>query len=169
MLDGTSRSGRGAPDAADSAARQRVGRSAVFESVTRMLRADPEAQQISRPTSQLRDLSDMAAIVVAIGLIGLVAEGAAGLPRVVLALAFAAFVPGRAVVANWPRIAYWSELGMSMVLSLAILTLVATLALWAHAWHPVGIFGVEACLSIAALVVGIIRRHQASAKDAAGD
>ncbi|MGB6454236.1 MAG: hypothetical protein WBH47_07060 [Streptosporangiaceae bacterium] len=112
------------------------------------------------PVSPLRDLLDAAGVTLSVGLIGLVIEGAVGLPRILLALAFAFFVPGRAIMANWPRFAYWSEFGMSIVLSLAVLTLLATLALWAHRWHPVGMFEIEALLSVVALVVSMIRRHQ---------
>lgn len=106
------------------------------------------------------DLLDLAAIVVSASLLGLVAEQAEGLPRVLLALAFTLFVPGRAIVTNWPRIARWSQLGMSVVFSLALLTLVATTALWARAWHPVGLFEVAAALSLIALAAGLTRRYR---------
>ena len=112
------------------------------------------------PVSPLRDLFDAAGVAVSVGLIGLVVEGAAGPARIFLAVAFAFFVPGRAIVTNWPRFAYWSEFGMSIVLSLALLTLLATVGLWTHQWHPVGLFEIEAPLSVAALVVGVIRRHR---------
>ena len=48
---------------------------------------------------------------------------------------------------------------MPMVLSLAALALVATATLWAHMWHPVGLFEVEALLSLVGLAVGIVRRR----------
>jgi len=112
------------------------------------------------PVSPVRDLLDAAGVALSVGLIGLVIEGAVGLDRILLALAFAFFVPGRAIVTNWPRFAYWSEFGMSIVLSLALLTLLATVTLWAHMWHPVGLFEIEAPLGVAALVVGTIRRHR---------
>jgi uncharacterized membrane protein len=108
----------------------------------------------------LRDLLDAAGVGVSVGLIGLVIEGGTGLARILLALAFAFFVPGRAIVANWPRFAYWSEFGMSIVLSLAVLTLLATVTLWAHMWHPIGTFEIEALLSMVALVASTIRRHR---------
>jgi hypothetical protein len=108
----------------------------------------------------LRDALDLAAVAVSVGLLGLVAEHANGPPRILLALAFAFFAPGRAIVTNWPRIAYWSEFGMSLVLSLTVLTLVATTTLWAHEWHPVGIFEIEALVSVVAVAVGMARRHQ---------
>ncbi len=114
----------------------------------------------ARPVDPLRDLYDAAGVAVSLGLIGLVLDGAAGPERILLTVGFAFFVPGRAVVTNWPRVAYWSEFGMSIVLSLALLALVATVALWAHEWHPVGLFEIEASLSVAALVVGVIRRHR---------
>jgi len=117
------------------------------------------------PVGTLRDLLDAAGVAVSIGLVGLVVDGAAGWARILLAVAFAFFVPGRAIVTNWPRFAYWSEFAMSIVLSLAVLTLLATVNLWAHAWHPVGMFEVEAGLSMAALAVGMIRRHKGPGTD----
>jgi hypothetical protein len=112
------------------------------------------------PVSPMRDLLDAAGVTVSVGLLGLIVDGATGPARILLAVAFAFFVPGRAIVTNWPRFAYWSEFGMSMVLSLALLALLATVTLWAHEWHPVGLFEVEAPLSAVALVVGMIRRHR---------
>jgi|SRR5580704_6425058 hypothetical protein len=112
-----------------------------------------------KPKDLIRDILDLAAIVIAIGLIGLVVAGAAGLPRILLALAFAFFVPGRAIVTNWPRLGYWSEFGMPVVISLTVLTLAATATLWAHVWHPVGLFEIEAGLCVVALPVGMSRRH----------
>lgn len=108
----------------------------------------------------MRDLLDAAGVAVSLGLLGLVFEGATGPARILLVVAFAFFAPGRAVVTNWPRFAYWSEFGMSIVLSLAVLTLLATVTLWAHQWHPVGLFQVEAAVTVVALVVGMIRRHR---------
>jgi hypothetical protein len=112
------------------------------------------------PVSPLRDLLDASGVTISVGLLGLILDGAAGPARILLAVAFTFFVPGRAIVTNWPRFAYWSEFGMSMVLSLALLALLATVALWAHEWHPVGLFQIEAPLSAVALVVGMIRRHR---------
>ena len=48
---------------------------------------------------------------------------------------------------------------MPMLLSLAVLSLTAAVALWAHAWHPVGLFQITAAASVAGLLVGIARRH----------
>lgn len=108
---------------------------------------------------QAGDALDLAAGIVAIALIALAFAGESGLPRVLLALAFAFFVPGRAIVTNWPWIARWSEATMSMVLSLVVLTLLATTSLWVHSWHPLVLFQVEAWLSLAGLSVGVARRH----------
>jgi uncharacterized membrane protein len=112
-----------------------------------------------RPRALQRDAHDLAALVIAVGLIGLVVLGTTGLPRILLAVGFAFFVPGRAVVANWPRLAYWSEFGVAVILSLSLLTLAATTALWAHAWHPIGLFEIEAGLCIVAILIGMARRH----------
>ena len=102
---------------------------------------------------------DLLAVLIAGGLIVLVVLAGPTLPRVLLTLGFTFFVPGRAIVSHWPRLARWSQVGMSIVFSLSALTLVAMTALWAHYWHPVGIFEVEAGLSLAALVAGLARRR----------
>jgi hypothetical protein len=47
---------------------------------------------------------------------------------------------------------------MSMVLSLTMLTLLATITLWAHVWRPVDLFQAEAWLSMAGLAIGVARR-----------
>jgi hypothetical protein len=109
---------------------------------------------------QVGDALDLLAAVIAVALIVLVARGWTGSPRVLLALGFAFFVPGRAIVTNWRQTADWSEVGMPMLFSLALLTLVAMVALWAHYWHPLGLFQIEAGLSLAALGIGMMRRHR---------
>lgn len=107
---------------------------------------------------------DLLAAVVAIGLLTLVAADRHGVPRILLSLVFLCFVPGRAVVSNWPRLAQWSEAAMSLVLSLTVLALTATVTLWAHRWHPLGLFEVEAVASLAALIVGALRRRARAAR-----
>lgn len=89
----------------------------------------------------------------------LTAVGHSSTPRILLTLAFTFYVPGRAMVANWPWLARWSEAGMAVVLSVAMLSLVAAIALWAHAWHPVGLVQIEAAVCIAALVAAVVRRR----------
>jgi cation transport ATPase len=103
---------------------------------------------------------DLFAGVLAVALLEVEAEGGTGLLRVLLALAFTFFVPGRAIVANWRRLARWSDVGMSMVLSLAVLTLVAMVILWSKYWRPVYFFEGEALASLVALAVSIVRRHR---------
>ena len=105
------------------------------------------------------NLLDVTAGLITVGLLALSYAGKPGLPRLLLALAFTFFVPGRAVVTNWPRMAAWSEVTTSMVLSLALLTLLATCALWVHVWKPTQLFEIEALLSLAALCLGTVRRN----------
>ena len=107
---------------------------------------------------QVGNLLDLLAGLIALGLLVLVYEGWSGPPRVLLALAFTFFVPGRAIVSNWDGIARWSEAAISMVFSLALLAFVATVTLWTHIWHPLGLFQIEAWLSLAVLGIGIVRR-----------
>ena len=104
------------------------------------------------------DVLDVSASLVAGALLVLSALGESGTPRLLLALAFAFFVPGRAIVTNWQRMARWSEVAMPIVLSLAVLTLLATLALWARLWKPIDLFQIEAFLSLGGLAVGVMNR-----------
>jgi hypothetical protein len=113
------------------------------------------------PAAQRAELLDLAGALVAVVLLVLVLRDQPGPLRVLLTLGFTFFVPGRAIVTNWPRMARWSAAGMSMVLSLAVLTLLATTFLWAHLWKPVVLFQAEAVLSLAGLTVGVVRRRKA--------
>jgi hypothetical protein len=88
-------------------------------------------------------------------------------PAVLLAPAFTFFVPGRVIVTNWTRMASWSRVAMPTVLSLSRLTLVATIALWAHAWKPMDLFQVEAWVSLAGLCFDIPRRNRHRLDDGA--
>jgi hypothetical protein len=122
--------------------------------------AETRGPAVSGRAWQVGDALDLLAAVIAVALIVLVARGWTGPPRLLLALGFAFFVPGRAIVTNWRQTADWSEVAMPMLFSLALLTLVAMVALWAHYWHPLGLFQVEAGLSLAALGIGMVRRHR---------
>jgi len=112
------------------------------------------------PAARRAEFLDLAGVLIAVALIAVVATGQSGPLRLLLTLGFTFFVPGRAIVANWPRMARWSAVGMSMVLSLTVLTLLATIFLWAHLWQPVVLFQAEALLSIAGLVMGVVRRRR---------
>jgi uncharacterized membrane protein len=108
---------------------------------------------------RVADSLDLLAALIALSLIILTLAGRPSVPRLLLTAAFVFFVPGRAIVTNWPELARWSEAAMPIVISLAALALVATLTLWAHLWHPVGLFQLEAVASILALAAGVARRH----------
>jgi hypothetical protein len=112
------------------------------------------------PTASAADAIDLLAWLVAAGLIALVEQGQPSPARTVLAFGFAFFVPGRAIVSNWPQLAGWSPAAMPLVLSLAVLVVLATTSLWVGAWHPLGLFEAEAWLSLAGLAAGIARRHR---------
>ena len=110
--------------------------------------------------AQWTEVLDLLAAVIAVLLIVVIYADRVGLGRIVLALGFVFFVPGRAIVANWPRMARWSEVAIPMVLSLAVTALFAMVALWAHLWRPLQIFEIEAWLSLAALTVSTVRRRR---------
>lgn len=112
------------------------------------------------PAVKRAERLDLLACGIALGLIVLVVADFWSALRLVLALLFTFYVPGRAVVSNWPRVARWSGIGMSVVFSLSILTLLATVTLWIGFWHPLGLFVVEAVISLAGLANGIVTRRQ---------
>jgi hypothetical protein len=110
---------------------------------------------IMPPAAQRAEVLDVLAAAVAAALLVLVQENASG-------LVFTFFVPGRAIITNFPRMARWSDLGASMLVSLGVLAFLATVTLWAHYWHPLGLFQVEAVLSLAGLAAGIVQRRRNS-------
>ena len=112
------------------------------------------------PSGNLGDVLDLLAALLAASMIAFVRLGAPGIPRALLALGFAIFVPGRAIITNWPRLGRWSEAAMSVVFSLALLILVTTVALWVRYWHPLGLTQVLAVLSLGGLAAGVRRRRR---------
>ncbi|HEY5987526.1 MAG TPA: hypothetical protein VIV12_14300 [Streptosporangiaceae bacterium] len=108
---------------------------------------------------QVGDVLGLASAVT-VGLLALIYEGRSGVPWILPALAFTLFVPVRAIVSNWPRMARWPEAAAAMVFSLASLGLLATASLWVHACRPMTILLIEAWISLTGLSVGISRRHE---------
>ena len=102
------------------------------------------------PARRRAETLDLLAGLVSVALLVLVFADRVGAPRmllaVLLAVLFAFFVPGRAIVSNWPRMADWSGIGMSVELSIGALTLLATVCLWARIWHPLALFQIEAAV-----------------------
>lgn len=118
------------------------------------------------------EVLDLLAALVAVVLLVLAVADRVGAARTLFTLVFALFVPGRAIVSNWPRMANWSDIGMSIALSLGVLTLLATVTLWARVWHPLGLFQLEAAASLAGLGIAVLRRRRpvaAAEQDASDD
>jgi hypothetical protein len=113
------------------------------------------------PPSAVSDLIDLACIAIATIMVLSVALNSQNAVRAVAAVIFALFVPGRAVVANWPAIGTRAPVAVTVLFSLALLTLIATAALWSHFWHPLGLLVAESVLSAGALIAAILRRHRA--------
>ncbi len=82
--------------------------------------------------------------------------------RIVAAIIFTLFVPGRAVISNWPILATRSPIAASILFSLGILTFVATITLWSNLWRPIGLLEVECAVSTVALTTAILRRRTAA-------
>ena len=115
----------------------------------------------AHPPSVVFDLIDLACIAIAAIVAVSVVLNDHNAVRAVAALIFVVFVPGRSVVANWPTIATRSHVAVSVLFSLALLTLGATAALWGHFWHPLGLLEAECVVTAGVLVAGILRRHWA--------
>lgn len=112
------------------------------------------------PATRLGDQLDLLAGLITVGLLALTLLDRSGMPRLLLTVAFVGYVPGRAIIANWPLFARWSEAALSMICSVMVLGLVATVALWSRFWHPVGLFQAEAAITLAGLVIAAARRHR---------
>jgi uncharacterized membrane protein len=108
---------------------------------------------------QLAQVLDVVAAGIAIMLLIFVLGGRTGEARLLLTVLFTFYVPGRAVVSNWPRMAGWADLAMCIAISLGLLITIALIALWLRAWHPESLFVAEALLSLIGLGVGFIRRR----------
>jgi hypothetical protein len=131
----------------------------------------PERPSSPSLDTRLSDILDGVAGVVAVGLVAASLIGSQGTPRILLALAFLLFVPGRAITSNWDRLGLRSQATVSMLFSLVVLALLATATLWVHYWHPIGLMQAEAGLSVLGLTVAAARRHWYHGPDAevAGD
>jgi len=97
------------------------------------------------------DVLDLVAAVLTVALVGVVATGRGGVPRILLTLGFAFYAPGRAIVTNWPKLGRWSQVSIAIALSLVVLALVAMISLWEHRWSPLRIFYAEAAFCLAGL------------------
>lgn len=120
---------------------------------------EPAASLTLAPAMRRAEVFDALAILVALLLLVAVHVGGIGWARLLLTLSFTVFVPGRAIVSNWPRMSRWAPEAMSIVFSLGILTFLATVTLWVRDWHPIALFEVEAALSVIGLVISIVRRR----------
>jgi uncharacterized membrane protein len=81
-----------------------------------------------------------------------------GPARSVGAALFLAFIPGRAIVTNLPLRLRGAQTMLSVVLSLALLTLLATVSLWSHLWHPLALAQAELIGSLVLLTFARGRR-----------
>ena len=108
------------------------------------------------------DLIDIASIAVTATTAVSVAANEKNAIRVVAAVLFTLFVPGRAIVSNWPSVGVRSPLAVSVLFSLSILTLAATVTLWSDYWRPIGLLEVECTISTVALLTAMLRRRSAA-------
>ena len=114
----------------------------------------------SRTTVAGFDLVDVACVVIAVAVGVAVATDQHNVFRSVTAVAFSLFVPGRAIISNWPSMAVRPQVAVSILFSLAVLTLLATLTLWVGYWRPLGLLEVECVAFGLALLVGLVRRRR---------
>jgi uncharacterized membrane protein len=108
------------------------------------------------------DLVDIGCVAVTAAVALLVATNQRDALRAGAGVVFAIFVPGWSIVSNWPGLAARSRLAASLLLSISILTLVATLSLWAGYWRPLGLLEVECVVVEAALCTALYRRARSA-------
>jgi uncharacterized membrane protein len=106
------------------------------------------------------DLIDIACVAVSVAVAVAVAVNERSAFRAVVAVAFSLFIPGRAVVSNWPTLAVRPHVALSIVFSLSILTFVSTVTLWLNYWRPLGLLEVESGVVVVALFVALGRRRR---------
>lgn len=109
-------------------------------------------------------VADEVAIAITGALTVLIVIDATGSLRALLALAFVCYVPGRAVVANWPAAQARSQVALPVLLSVSIVTLISVIALWVHAWNPMAQFAVEAGASMAAIAFAFVQRARSGVR-----
>lgn len=114
----------------------------------------------SRTTVAGFDLIDVACVVVTVAVAVAVASDQHNAFRSAAGVAFTLFVPGRAIVSNWPSLAVRPQVALCILFSLAVLTLLASLTLWAGYWRPLGLLEVECVAFGVALLVGLVRRRR---------
>jgi uncharacterized membrane protein len=118
------------------------------------------AHHNSRPGTPIDSwVADGAAMVITAALAVMLLVDTTGTVRVLLAVSFLCYVPGRALVANWPAAQARSQVALPVVLSISIVTLVSVVGLWVHVWEPIVQFGVMAAASVAAIAVAMLRRR----------
>ena len=116
----------------------------------------------ARPQFSDADLIDVASIIVTAAVAVAVATNERNFIRPVAAVIFVLFVPGRAIVSNWPALAERSQFAVSVLFSLTVLTLAATFILWSDVWRPLGLLEVECVITAVALFAAIVRRRRAA-------
>jgi uncharacterized membrane protein len=108
------------------------------------------------------DAFDLGVLVGIAVLATLAAFGIQGPVRTVLALAFLAFVPGWVLTGEVRSLARLPRIPVAVLLSLAISAALATVSLWVHVWHPVGMFVVVAVVCAASIARRVWRRHSST-------
>jgi uncharacterized membrane protein len=103
---------------------------------------------------------DLGAVVITASVLVLTISNVHSPIRGLLALTFLTAVPGWAVVSNWPRFAARSRAALSVLFSLSICIVVATVSLWAELWHPLGLFDLCAAATGLALFRSLWYRHR---------
>ncbi|NNN20214.1 MAG: hypothetical protein HKL84_10265 [Acidimicrobiaceae bacterium] len=113
------------------------------------------------------NLVDLGSVVLSLVVVLIVFSGSVGPLRALLVLAFTLFVPGHAILGMLPNrmrslpksSSSRSELVIPILLSLSLITLVASIALWLNIWYPLSIFALEAEFSTVLLAAGFINRR----------
>lgn len=119
---------------------------------------DPnKAAEDTARNNSIDNVFDAACLLVSVALVTIIAVGGRSSVRDIVAALFTVFVPGRAIATYWPEMARHAPVATSLVFSLTVLALVATVTLWLHFWHPLGLAEIEAVVAGVALAVQLVR------------
>ena len=120
-----------------------------------------EAVPVRTSPSQAADPLDYTALAVTGALVALIATRGAVPVKELFLLIFISYVPGRAVTTHWTSLKGATLAVTTLMGSLALTTLLATVILWLHWWHPATLFAGEVAASATSLVFGLTHRYLA--------
>lgn len=128
---------------------------------TPTLRIDPMSTQGRSDAPRrvdVHDFVDAFSVAVSVALVVVIARHGPVALRLGLLIPFVLFIPGWSVVTNSIALKSRAPVTLSVLVSLALLTIVSTVPLWFHYWRPLGTCQIYAAAASCVTVLGFVRR-----------